>query len=203
MNAKLKRAIFTPFSILYRINPEFKQKLIYRLKVKKRLDLNNVQLYREKLAYMKLYYRNDLMPKLADKYHAREYISAAGYGDHLPNLYWNGFDANEIPWDKLPNRFVAKTSHGSGYILVCMDKTQFDKEDAVKKLNKWLKEKYLVAYGEWFYGLVKPRIIIEEYLDNGTGTVPPDYKMFCFNGYRNNSYVALTAVDEKQICKTY
>ena len=59
---------------------------------------------------------------------------------------------------------------------------QLKKEYIKKKLNKWLEAKFIPCYGEWFYGKVFPRIIIEQYLEDGHGTDLYDYKVFCFNG---------------------
>ena len=42
-----------------------------------------------------------------------------------------------------------------------------------------MKAKFLRCYGEWFYGVEKPRIIIEEYIESKD---LKDYKVFCFDG---------------------
>lgn len=101
----------------------------------------------------------------------------------LTKLYWHGHDARAIPWDGLPNQFVIKVSHGSGYNIICKNKTSLDRKKTVKKLNKWLREKYIPCYGENFYGKVKPSIVIEELLVNPDFPDQlTDYKVFCFGG---------------------
>ena len=57
-----------------------------------------------------------------------------------------------------------------------------DIEETKKKLKIWLKAKFVPCYGEWFYGIEKPRIIVEKYLDDGHNGDLYDYKVFCFNG---------------------
>lgn len=182
MNTNLKKLILFPFNILYRISPKAELSLLYRLKCKSKLNLKDPKTYLEKLNWMKLYYRNDLMPICADKYLAREYIEKKGYGMYLPKLLWEGLDPNEIPFEALPNSFVIKSTTGSGNNIICKDKSTLDKKKTIAKLKKWLKEKYLPCYGEWHYEKIKPRIIIEEYLSDGQHFVPMDYKLFCFNG---------------------
>ena len=143
---------------------------------------------------MKLYYRNDLMPKCADKYLARSYIEEKGYGEYLPKLLWHGFDPEEIPFDVLPDAFVIKSTSGSGNNIICKDKSSLNRKKTIKQVKKWLKEKYLPCYGEWHYEKISPSIIVEEYITEGELFVPIDYKMFCFNGLEGGN-VGCVAVD--------
>lgn len=181
MNPKIKKIVLFPFSVLYRISPKATLKILFRMKNGYKLDLENPKTYNQKLQWVKLNYKNPLLPKLVDKYTVRDYIGEKA-PELLTKLYWNGFDAKDIPWDELPDKFVIKVTHGSGYNIICKDKSALDIKACTKKINKWLKEKFLRCYGEWFYGVEKPRIIIEEFLDNGTNKEPEDYKIFCFNG---------------------
>lgn len=193
MNKEIKNLILTPFNLLYHVNPVLETKLLYLLKNKRRLNLNNPITYNEKLQWLKLYYRNDLMPKCADKFSARQYIEERGYGKYLPKLYWHGFSPEDIPFDTLPNEFVIKSTSGSGNNIIVRDKRQLDLASTKRKIRRWMKEKYLVAYGEWHYSKIKPSIIIEELLSDGVHDVPMDFKMFCFNNCPDT--VLCTAVD--------
>ena len=181
MNYTIKNLILTPFNILYSISPETVLKILFKMKNGYKLDLKHPTTYNEKLQCVKLYYKNPLLTKLVDKYSVREYVQEKA-PEILPKLYWNGFDAKDIPWGGVPERFVIKVTHGSGFNIICTNKCQLDKKKVTVKLNKWLNAKFLKCYGEWWYGVEKPRIIIEEYLDNGTGKAPEDYKIMCFNG---------------------
>ena len=181
MKTNTKNIILFPLNVLHRISPATTLKIMYRLKQGRKLDLKNPKTYTEKLQCVKLDFKHPLLTKLVDKYTVREYIGEKA-PEILTNLLWEGFDARKIPWDSLPNKFVMKATHGSGFNIICHDKSKLDREQCVKTLNGWLKEKFLRCYGEWFYGVEKPRIIIEEFLDAGEGKVPADYKIFCFNG---------------------
>lgn len=194
MNIHIKKFLLIPFNVLYSISPKMELSFLYRLKCKSKLDLDNPKTYLEKLNWMKLYYRNDLMPKCADKYLARSYIEEKGYGDYLPKLLWSGFNPEEIPFDELPNSFVIKSTTGSGNNIICTNKSLLNVKTTIKKLKKWLNEKYLPCYGEWHYEKIVPRIIIEEYISDGENFVPIDYKLFCFNGL-NCGDVGCVAVD--------
>lgn len=181
MNKLLKNIILTPFNVLYGINPIFEQKLMFRLKCGYRINLHNPITYNEKLNWLKLYNRDPLIVKCADKYSAREYISECGYADHLPKLYWHGNNPDSIPFDTLPNQFVIKSTSGSGNNIIVRNKYNLDIKRTCKIINRWQKEKYLIAYGEWHYMQIKPSIIIEEYLSDGQNQVPMDYKFYYFN----------------------
>ena len=87
----------------------------------------------------------------------------------------------DIPFDELPEKFVVKVTHGSTFNIICTDKDALDRKQVVEKCKKWLKAKFLPCYGEWFYGVEKPRVIVEKYLDDHTGRLR-DYKVYCFNG---------------------
>ena len=180
MNTDTKNIILAPFNLLYRISPKLELKLLFRIKQGYRLDLNNPKTYNEKIQWIKLYDKNPLMPKCVDKYTVREYIKDVGCQNILNDILWNGFNPDEIPFEKLPNKVVIKVTHGSTFNIICTDKTKLDIENSKKKLKKWLKEKFIPCYGEWFYGIEKPRIIVEKFIDSDEDL--KDFKVFCFDG---------------------
>ena len=159
MKTDTKNVLLAPFNLLYKISPELELKLLFRIKQGYRLNLKNPTTYNEKIQWIKLYDKNPLMPKCVDKYMVREYIEKIGCENILNDILWNGFNPDDIPFEKLPNKFVVKVTHGSTFNIICTDKTKLEIEDSKKKLKKWLKEKFIPCYGEWFYGIEKPRII--------------------------------------------
>ncbi len=195
MNNLLKSVILTPFNILYRMDPAKELKVLFRLKCGYELDLENPKTYNEKLQWIKLNDKNPLLPKCCDKYAVREYVESKGCGEILNDLLWEGFNPEEIPFDDLPDKFVIKVTHGSTFNIICKDKSKLDRAKAVKNCQKWLKAKFLEAYGEWFYGVERPRVIVEKYLDDGTGRLR-DYKIYCFNG--EPRFIGLDSGDESK-----
>ena len=182
MNNLVKNVILTPLNILYQYSPKNAIQIMFYLKTGQRLNLKNPSLFNEKLQWIKLYDKNELMPICVDKYEVRQYIKDCGCEEILNHLLWEGFQAEEIPFEKLPERFVIKVTHGQGFNIICKDKKDLNIPKTIKKLKRWLHAKYLPCYGEWFYGKVKPRIIIEDFLVNGQEDTPNDYKVFCFHG---------------------
>lgn len=174
-------------SLISNISPSLNAKILFMLRTHKIPNLKKPKTFNEKTTYLKLYkYNNDQrVSLLADKYSVRKFIEDKGYGDILNELYgvYNNFD--EIDFNKLPNKFALKCTHGCAYNIICDDKEKLNKEKAKSKIDEWLKEKYGYATSELHYTKIKPRIIAEKYLCDENGLMPKDYKMYCMNGKVN------------------
>ena len=153
-------------------------------------NLENPVTFNEKLQWLKLHDRKPVYVTMSDKYAVREYIKEKlGDGYTIPLLgKWDR--AEDIDFDKLPERFVLKCNHDSASVIVCKDKSTLDIKAARQKLNKCLKHKYFYNAREWPYKYVKPCIIAEEYMEDKTYGELRDYKFFCFNGVPAYMYVA-------------
>lgn len=103
-------------------------KLQYRIKLKRKLNLKNPKRYTEKIQWYKMYYRNPLMHKCVDKYLVRDYVKEKGLENILVKLYGKYDSIHDVDFDKLPQRFVMKTTHGGGGLnaIVCNDKNKLD-----------------------------------------------------------------------------
>ena len=175
-------------NIIYMNDKKFLQKK-YFLKFGKKLDLNNPKTFNEKLQWLKLYDRNPEYTKMVDKYAVRSYISKKIGQEYLIPLIgvYNKFE--EIKFEELPNQFVLKCTHDSGSTIVCKDKNQFDFDDAKKKINRKMKMNFYYVGREWPYKNVKPKIIIEKYMEDNEQSELRDYKLMCFNGKVKCSFV--------------
>lgn len=182
MDNLLKNAILTPFNLLYKISPPAELRLMFRLQQGYKLHLDDPKTYNEKLQWIKLYDHNPLMPQCCDKYTVRAFVEQQGCGDILNRLLWQGFDPADIPFDTLPEKYVIKVTHGSSFNIIQDGTKQISREEVVDKCRKWLKAKFLPCYGEWFYGVERPRVIVEDFIQSADDVELRDYKVFCFNG---------------------
>ena len=176
---------------------DFMSKLYFKIVLKEKLNLKQPKTFNEKLQWLKLYYypNNDLVIKCADKYRVREYIKDKGYEDTLVPLIAVWDNTDDIDWNKLPKKFVLKCNHGCAYNLICNDKEKFDKQNAEKQLDKWLKEDFGAFNIELHYSKIKQhKIICEEFL----GENLLDYKFFCFNGKTKFVYVSSDLIHDRQ-----
>ena len=157
-------------------------KLRFRASMGKKLNLKNPQTFNEKLQWLKLNDRKPEYTMMVDKYESKKYVAnIIGEEYIIPTLgVWDKFD--DIDFDKLPDKFVLKCTHDSGGLVICKDKSNFDKHAAKLKIEKSLKHDYFKWGREWPYKNVKPRIIAEQYMEDSALHELRDYKFFCFNG---------------------
>jgi len=154
----------------------------FRRRLKRSLNLDHPILYNDKLQWLKLYWRDSLAITCADKYEVRSFIEHNIGSQYLNELYHVYHSVSEIKMDELPNQFVLKGTHGSGYNIICTNKSNFDIKKEFSKIDLWLKLNYFYKGREWVYQSIKPRIIAEKYLSDEKGNPPMDYKIYCFNG---------------------
>ena len=168
-----------------------------------KLNLKNPQTFNEKLQWLKLYDRNPEYTKMVDKYEVREYIKEKIGEEYLIPLIgvYDKFD--DIDFDELPNQFVIKCNHDSGGLVICKDKGKLNIEETRKKINKSLKTNYYYDGREWPYKNVKPRIIIEKYMEDSNKSDLIDYKLFCFNGIPKIVLVCSERFSSSNMCETW
>jgi len=186
------------FNVLSILPDKAYLKIRYFQRMHKRLDLKNPKTFNEKLQWLKLYDRDPLYTKLVDKYQVREYVKEKIGEEYLIPLLgvWDRFD--DINFDELPDEFVLKVTHDSGGLVICKDKSKFDREKARKKINSALKHNYYLENREWPYRNVPRRIIAEKYISDGTGVLN-DYKLMCFNGKVDNIILCLGRFSEEGV----
>lgn len=168
-------------SFLRLLSDEKYLKLLFKSKLGYPLNLDNPQTFNEKLNWLKIHDRNPLYTTMVDKYEAKKYVASI-IGDEyiIPTLgVWDRFEG--IDFNKLPEQFVLKCTHGSGGSVIVRDKSKLNVEFVRKELNRSLKTNYYLLGREWPYKNVIPRIIAEKYIEDENGELN-DYKFFCFGG---------------------
>ena len=144
-------------------------------------NLVNPKTFSEKMQWLKLHYRNELMPILGDKFAARDYLEQNGYGYLLNELYAVYDNETQFNLDSLPKSFVLKAAHASSWNLIVKDKTKVDWWIWKKHIKYWLNNDIAWRAREWHYAQMPARIVCEKYLEDKSGGLM-DYKFFCFNG---------------------
>lgn len=164
--------------------------LRYRCQMGHWINWKNPKTFTEKLQWLKVYDYKPEYTKMVDKLAAKDYV-ALRIGEEyiIPTLgVWDRVE--DIDWDSLPDQFVLKTTHGGGGcgVVVCSDKTHFDKVKAIKKLQISMHSNAGKTYREKPYLNVPRKIIAEKFMverkakENAKISDLPDYKFFCFNG---------------------
>ncbi len=186
---KSKKMRFRILRMLRFIPDKQMLELQYYIKHKRKLNLENPQRYTEKLQWYKLYYRDPVMQQCVDKYRVRAYVEQKGLGAILNELYTVFESPEEITLRDLPNKFVMKSSNGSGTNFLCKDKSLYTDEQVQSMFRDFLAQSSASAGREWVYSGLTPVIIAEQYLEDPTqhNNDICDYKFLCFNG--NPEYV--------------
>lgn len=150
-----------------------------------KLDLKNPVSFSEKVVWKKLYDRNPLLTLTADKYSVRSYVKRV-LGENEGNkilipLLFVSENPENIPFDKLPAKYIIKTNHSSGWNIV-VNGVDVNPESIILLCRKWLKQCYGLNKNEWAYKNIKRKLLIEELLLDENGDIPKDYKFFVFHG---------------------
>ena len=159
---------------------EFVEKLYRKANGGRLPDLDNPKDFTEKLQWLKLFYRDPAIPVCSDKVEAKRYIAEQGYPELIiPNIAV--YDrAEDVDPATLPDRFIMKASHGSGWNIVCKgNKDAIDWKRMKKVMATWLSENLYIYGREWNYKEQTPHILAEELLSDEPVV---DYKFMCFNG---------------------
>lgn len=155
----------------------------FYLEMGKSVNLRNPQTFSEKLQWLKLYNRKPEYTVMVDKVEVKKYVvGILGEEYIIPTLgVWDNPD--EIDFDALPERFVLKCNHNSGGgMYICKDKSQMNKQEVIRGLQKGLRENYYLHGREWPYKNVPRKILAEKFMEDESGTDLKDYKFFCFSG---------------------
>lgn len=180
------------FDIIKRLIPDkVYLKLQYKHHLGRKLNLKNPQTFNEKIQWLKLYDRRPEYTTYVDKYAVREHIKKSIGEEYLIPLIGAYENVDEIDWNKLPDKFVLKCTHGSQCNIICTDKSKLDIEESKKKLNQWMIRNWYWYGREWPYKNVKPMIICEKFMVDESGFELKDYKLMCFNGEVKLSFVCL------------
>ena len=145
-------------------------------------DLDRPKGLSEKINYMRLRGATSLQTQCADKIRVRSYVEETIGERYLNKAILCTYDLADINPDKIKEeRFVLKTNHDQGGVILCHDRSSFDWLGAQMFLAEHLSYNHWHRHHEPAYRDIKPGILVEEFLGDHTKT-PKEYKLFCFHG---------------------
>lgn len=166
-------------------------RLMHRAKLGMWPSIDSPVTFTEKMQWLKLNDHNPAYTTMVDKYRAKDLIASRVGSEHVVKTLgaWNS--ADDIDVSGLPEKFVLKTNHDCGGVLICTDKGHFDLNSAKDFFRGHLKQNYFYGCREWPYKNVKPVVFAEEFLesegdnardedDNWEGI--DEFDFFCFDG---------------------
>lgn len=140
--------------------------------------------FNEKNNWRKLHDRNPLYTSMVDKIEIKNIIKERIGEEHTFRMIDQWDRPEDIDVFNLPEKFVLKANHAGG-VIVCRDKSKFNRHRVINELKKALKVDYFLYSREWPYKNVKRRILCEEYM----GENLTDFKNYCFNGKLGYTFV--------------
>ncbi len=147
-----------------------------------RLEFSNPRLFNHKIIWLKMHYRHPLAGIYADKLAVKAFAeSAIGQRTIIPTLKVFKRD-DPIDLSDLPDQFVVKATHGSGWSVIVRDKNLLDQLTLGKRLRRWLRTNYYSLSREHQYRDIPPAIIVEPLVENEVDRDLMDFKFYCFDG---------------------
>lgn len=157
-------------------------KIVFRLKVGMKLNLQEPKTFNEKLQWLKLNDKNEKYTNMVDKLEAKKIVAETIGEEYIIPIIGIFDKFEDIDFNSLPCKFVIKCTHDSGGYVIVNDKKNVNIKMIKKKINKSLKKNYYYRGREWPYKNIKPKIIIEELITDKDNKHLTDYKFMCFNG---------------------
>ena len=164
------------------------EKNYYERRIKNFRNYNETNLitFEDKINWLVIHDTNRLKAKCADKIKLHDY-SKEKLGKDICNKILKIYKkAKEINFNKLPEQFVLKTNHGSGFNIIVEDKKKLDIEESIRTLNHWIKIDYGKIF-EFHYSFIKRKIFAEEFIGNNL----KNYKFLCYSGRPKYVYVSI------------
>jgi len=153
----------------------------------------NLLTIEDKLNWLAIHDVNRLKGNCSDKILLHEY-SKKKIGKDICNKILKIYNnSQQINFNELPEKFVLKTNHGSGFNIIVNNKTNLNINEAKSLLKKWLEIDYGKMSAEFHYSFIKRKIFAEEYLGNDL----KNYKFLCFSGNPKYVYVSIKEKDKK------
>lgn len=170
---ELERRILTDIQF---IKKDFKTRMGYPL------NLENPKSFSEKIQWLKLYYRNPILPEMACKYNSKKIVEERVGKEFVMPTHSIYERAEDIKLELLPNKVALKATHFSGRNIISFDKSELNEKEIQAYFKHALSKSYYLHSKEWAYKDVKPRVIAEELVLASKNKLPKDYKIHCFSG---------------------
>lgn len=145
-------------------------------------DIQNPKTLNDKIQWTKFFDQQDDCIRCTDKLGVKEYVKEILGKESFAKVLWESdslFNFREVD---MPKTFVIKTNNDSGTTFIIKDKNSYNFSSIFGKINNTLNSCYGKIYGEWSYEKIKPKVFVEEYLDDLNYESAADYKFFCGKG---------------------
>ena len=149
-------------------------------------DLAAPRTYNEKIIWRKAFDRNPIFPIISDKVAVRDFVrqklGQEACTDLFADLYAVTDRVDDFDMLDLPERYVVKANHASGWNIFVSPDTPVDMPALKDEARRWLRRSYGKNKHEWAYQPIQRKVLFEEMLLDAQGQVARDIKFAVFNG---------------------
>src|SRR5690606_15357840 len=136
--------------------------------------------FNEKVHWRKFHQRDPRMGMLVDKVAVKEFVRETLGEQWVIPTWFAGEQLPPRPQRDWPLPYIIKSNHRSGDLIIIRRPEDIDWPEIEARCRSWLKAaSHARAAQEWAYSLVKPKILVEQYI--GGETPPTDYKFLVFD----------------------
>ncbi len=162
-----------------RINDKLYVSFVYRREFGKFPDLNRPQTFNEKICRRR-FDPEPVYSILSDKYAVRDYVAAIVGDEYLIPCHGQTTELTPAMYARLPESFVMKGNHGSGFNLLVRNKQDYPLQLLDSIGRHWMNADYYAVSRESHYREIEPRLLFEALLLDDYNRPPMDFKFYCF-----------------------
>ncbi|MEA5442067.1 ATP-grasp fold amidoligase family protein [Cyanobium gracile] len=144
-------------------------------------DLRHPTLLSERILHRILTDRDPLLRTFCDKIAAKQWIAARIGSGHTPTTLAVADSVEALKALPLPDRWMLKASHGSGWFQLVDSTTHPFDEEVMEQARIWLDSDYADTFQEWGYLKLPRRLLAEELLSFASRPCT-EMSAFCFRG---------------------
>jgi len=165
----------------------YNKRLKFLKKYNRKYNELNITTFEDKINWLCIHDVNQLKGRCADKILLHEY-SKNKLGKDICNKIIKIYDNEKnIKLEELPEKFVLKANHGSGFNLIVQNKTQLNIENTKNLAKMWMRTDYGKINAEFHYSFIKRKLFVEEFIGNNL----KNYKFLCYHGKPKYVYISL------------
>jgi len=169
----------------------YKRRIYLIHKLNRSYNESKILTFEDKMNWIAIHDVRRLKGKCSDKILLHQYSKRILKKDICNKILKIYDDPYKINISELPDQFVLKTNHGSGYNIIVQNKTDLDINSTKNKLFNWLQIDYGYGTGEFHYSFIKKKVFAEEYIGESVN----NYKFLCYNSVPTFLYLAKTIND--------
>jgi hypothetical protein len=129
-----------------------------------------------------LWERDPRFREYCDKLAMRALVQRVLGVEHVLPILGVWTDPEIIDWSALPERFVLKSSHGSGYVALVRGLAERDISKLTSKARDWLATDFYDTSLEWGYRGIPRRILAEPLFRGPGGSLLIEAEVYTFGG---------------------